>query len=132
MSKDLSQLTPEQLMELAKNPVKDTRKRNLSPVREFIVSANIVAGDYAIPGLIIYDRYRQWCKANSIVPITNYSFFLEFKLHFTRKVKVDGKYYLLSPEGFDLSPAHLSKLKLEHGKRISNGSNKKKKTKKKS
>jgi hypothetical protein len=132
MTKDLSQLTPEQLMDLAKNPIKETRKTKFSPVKEFIVSAGITAGDYPIPGLIVYDRYRSWCKSYSITPITNYSFFLEFKLHFTRKVKVDGKYYLLNPEGFDLSPQHLSKLRSEHRKRTSYGSSKKKKSKEKS
>jgi hypothetical protein len=49
MTKDLSQLTPEQLMDLAKNPIKETRKTKFSPVKEFIVSAGITAGDYPIP-----------------------------------------------------------------------------------
>lgn len=130
MGKDLSKLTTEQLMDLAKNPIQEKRKTRFSPVKEFILSEKIVAGDYPIPGVVIYDRYTTWARANSLDILTQHKFFMELKHHFVKKTKADGKHYMISPTGFDLSPQHHSQLKEEHRKRISNGQENKAKKKK--
>lgn len=126
MSKDLSQLTPEELINLAKNPIQDNRKVDKNPVKEFILGNKVEPGDYPVSALIIYDRYYNWCKANAIKPITERLFFMELKHHFPKKVTRYGIFYTVSPKGFDLSGDHLSKLKAQFRKRNSAHGRKKK------
>lgn len=124
--KDLSQLTPEELMALAKNPIKAKKQKNLSPIKEFIISEDISAGTEKIAGVLVYDRYTTWCKAMSIKPFTMTKFFTEFVHYFEKKRSTSGVAYMLNPKGFDLAPEKLRKLNAEYQKRISRNVNKKK------
>ncbi len=127
MSKDMSNLTPEQLMDLAKLPIKKSKDKNMSPVKEFIVSEDLTPGDERIPGLVIYDRYATWCKNNSITRLSIVKFFNEFKFYFTKKQTKSGVFYSMSSDGFDLSPEKLKILAAAYGKRISKNGKKKNK-----
>ena len=128
MGKDLSKLTPEELIRLAKNPIaKKTLKSNLSPIKDFIISEGLVAGDTQIPALTVYDRYFLWCKSLSITPFTITRFFIEFKHYFERIKTRSAVCYLLDQNGFDLSPSYQKILAEEYGKRNSSGKKRRKK-----
>lgn len=97
----------ERLMEIAKNPIKDDEYKKLPPARRFMMSDGILAGDYPIPAMLIYDRYIKWCDAYKIKALDIVKFFKEFALYATKKLTRDGNFYLLSPKGFDLSPQYV-------------------------
>lgn len=58
MKKDIKNFSVEQLMEIAKKPLKEDEFKKLPPVRRFIVSDKVQDGDYPIPAVLIYDRYE--------------------------------------------------------------------------
>lgn len=128
-SRDLSTLSPEELMELAKNPIKKEKDKNLSPVKAFIVSEDLQKGETQVPGIVVYDRYSEWCENNSIERLSVTAFFKEFKFYFTKKVTKFGAVYLLDSEGFDLSVEHKKILSDQRRKRISRNAKKTQKEK---
>lgn len=101
-SKNIEKLTFEQLMELAKLPVKEPNKK-LSQVKRFIISDGLKEGSDAIPASLIYSRYKEWCTINIQEPLSLVKFFKEFKLYYKKIIKDQLSHYLLSAHGFDFS-----------------------------
>lgn len=133
---DQSKLSIEELMEIAKHPLKDDGTKNLPPVKRFIVSYGIVAGDDLVPGAVIWDVYINWAHINQVPTLPITTFFQDFKLYFEHKKTNKGVQYRISQNGFDLSPENIALINSAHvaSKRTSNGKKKnnprKKRTKK--
>lgn len=127
MTKPVSQLSVQELMELAKNPIKEDEFKKLPPAKRFVLSADIQPGKEKIPAALIYDRYEAWAKTHKIKPVSMAKFFTELKLYFDKIRYEKGFAYLMSPKGFNLSPEH--QVLVNSKKRIS--ANGEKKTKKK-
>lgn len=127
MSKEL---TPEilALMEIAKNPIKEDEFKKLPPAKRFMCSEGIEAGNYAIPAMLVYDRYIRWADAYKIKPLSVVNFFKEFALYADKKSTSQGNYYMLNPKGFDLSPQYLE---LVRTRKWNSGATEKKKTQRK-
>ena len=129
MSKtDLKKLSPEQLMQIAKHPIKEDEYKKLPPVKRFIVSDKLEDGKEAIPAALIYDRYVKWCNIYKLKPLSIPQFFKEFAKHFNKVRLQKGNGYILSPKGFDLSPQGIAEVNERYTapkKRISNGKKKK-------
>ena len=123
----MNKMTIEELMEIAKNPLKEVDEfKHLPPVRRFIASDKIEHGDVKIPANLIYDRYLKWAANSKLETISNVKFFQELALYFNKIRTTEGYAYLMSPSGFNMSPEYLKLINADR-KRISNG---KKKTKK--
>lgn len=123
------ELTLEELMLIAKKPVKDPKEFNkhLRPAKRFIISCDVKFKENSfVPAFIIYDRYERWCQLNDIKPVTVTAFFSEFKIYFKQIKKRDYIVYEIDSEGFDLSEENIAFLKQ---KRISDGESKNKKKK---
>lgn len=125
MSKDLSILTPEQLMEIAQNPIKNDKLKDLDPLVRFIISENLKKGDIPVIFSVIFGRYLKWCDAYNVDPGSSISFAKKLKAHFQKVHLMGGSHYLLSSEGFDLSPQNIEHCNSQV-KRNSNGKKKKK------
>lgn len=129
--KDVTQMSLQELMEIAKNPIKEDEFRKLTPARRFILSDGVEAGDYKMPALLIYDRYVKWANAYKIKPVNKVEFFKEFAKYFKKSRTTEGFVYLMSPKGFDLSLEYLAiikeKYKIAKVKRNSSGTQKVKK-----
>lgn len=122
----LGKLSIQELMEIAKNPIKEEDEfKHLPPVRRFIVSDKIQHGDYKIPAILIYDRYARWANKHKLEIISQVKFFKELALYFNKIRISEGFAYIMSPEGFNLSPDYLHIV--NNRKRNSNGKNKKNK-----
>lgn len=131
-TKDLSKLSAQELMALAKNQLKEDKSdlKKLSIIRQFIISDGIKQGDYNIPAILIYDRYRKWCKVNNSSPLSLSKFFSDFKLYFKKIRLTKGMGYQMSPAGFDLSDEYLQEVNKKYlKKRTSYGKTKKEKQK---
>lgn len=132
----LTKLSNQELMELAKKPLKENNKdlKKLPVIRQFIISEKITEDDVLIPAMIVYNRYETWAFGNGYKVLSVTKFFMEFKKYFQKVVSNTGSYYKLSPKGFDLSEQHLQEVnaKFLKEKRISHGKkeNKKKKNEK--
>lgn len=124
-TKDLSTLTPEELMKIAQNPIKDDKTKDLDPVARFIISDNIKKGDIPIPAAVIFNRFLKWSAAYNVQPISSIKFFSKLKSHFQKVHLMNGSHYLMSSEGFDLSPQNIEQ-STRQVKRNSNGKKKKK------
>jgi hypothetical protein len=133
-TKDLAKLSLEELMEIAKLPLKDSDYKHFPPARRFIISEGIEAGEDLVPSAIILYRYNQWSKNNNLEPVGSTLFFREFKKYFNKKQTNSGSYYKLSVKGFDVSLQNLSNAidALYPEKRISRGLKKRKPPVKKS
>jgi hypothetical protein len=105
MSKDLSHLSTEELMQIAKIKVKEDENHDLPPAKRFIVSANIKSGNYKVPTTIVYQRYTEWCREYNLEVLSKIAFFREFDLYFRRSRLNGGKgqAYTLDCEGFAIS-----------------------------
>jgi hypothetical protein len=128
--KDLSKLTPEELMEIAKLPLKDDGKKTLPPVKAFIVGDGIQEGEDLIPAALVYDRYQTWAKINNIEDVGIVKFFKDLQIYFTKIRKTYGYFYKMSQNGFDLSPEHIEYVNSKTVKRNSSGWKKRQKKKK--
>lgn len=132
MDKKVSEMTLEELAQLAKTPLKeDETLAKLPVIRRFIIQDELENGDYKVPAVLIYDRYKDWCQSNQMQIKGYVAFFKEFKHYFKRVQQRDGIFYILSPKGFDLSPQKLLEAKATFRKRISNGKKPRKKPTKK-
>ena len=121
--KDMAKLSVEELMEIAKLPLKEKKNSNLTPIKQFIVGDNLENGTDKIPAGVVYCRYEKWALINNITPLTFRKFLSQFKNYY-KKVLVSNKaYYLLSPKGFDLSLQNIAQTteKLAPKKRNSSG-----------
>lgn len=123
-SKDLSTLTPEELMVIAQNPIKDDKNKDLDPIARFIIAENLKKGEVTIPASVIFNRYLKWSAAYNVQPLANAKFFNKFKSYFQKVHLMGGSHYLMSSEGFDLSPQNIKKSSSQV-KRNSNGKKKK-------
>lgn len=112
-----------ELMEIAKNPIKDDEFKKLPMVQRFMLSDDVQPGDYKIPASLIYDRYLQWAERFKVKPLNIVQFFKDLALYADKKSTSSGMFYLLSPKGFDLSPQYLAMVNAK--KRISRGTKKK-------
>lgn len=132
-SKDQSQLTIEELMEIAKNPLTVDENKGLAPVRRFIIGDGVEEGTDEIPAALVWDRYLNWATINNIEVIGNVQFFKELRLYFNKKRSNNGITYSLSQNGFDMSPeyltlinsAHVAKRRTSSGKKNQNPRSKK-------
>ncbi|NDE09872.1 MAG: hypothetical protein EBZ95_04810 [Chitinophagia bacterium] len=125
---NINKLTIEELMEIAKHPIKEVDEfKHLPPVRRFIASDKISQGDIKIPAMLIYDRYLKWTNSHKIEEVSKVKFFQELALYFTKIRSTDGYVYLMGPDGFNLSPEYLQ---LVNANRKRNSNGKKKKIKK--
>lgn len=117
MSEDLSKLTPEQLIELAKSALQnpdDQTLKNLSSVKRFIISEDIQSGKEKLQAIVIFARYYTWCAVNNEVVIQQSKFFQELQLYLQRKVTGKGVFYYVNPTGFNLSKEYLHEAKNKH------------------
>jgi hypothetical protein len=126
-SKDQAQLSIEELMEIAKNPLEKDKNADLPMIKRFIVSDNLEQGTDWVPAAVIWDRYLSWATINKITAFTLVHFFKEFKNYFNKKKFKGGVLYQLSQKGFDLSPENLALINAAHvaERRTSNGKKKK-------
>lgn len=113
MSKDLKDLSTEELMQIAKIKVKDDDNVDLPPVKRFVVSENIQSGNYRVPSVLVYYRYEEWCASHSQQPLSKIKFFKEFMLYFKRERMAGGKAncFILDGEGFPSSEIHKISMK---------------------
>lgn len=124
---NINKLSLEELMEIAKHPIKEVDEfKHLPPVRRFIASDKVAHGDVKIPAMLIYDRYVKWANNHKLELLTKVKFFQELALYFTKIKERSGFVYLMGPDGFNLSPEYLELVNADR-KRNSRG---KKKTKK--
>lgn len=123
MKTELKKLSVEQLMEIAKHPIKEDEFKKLPPVKRFLTSEKIENGKDVIPAAAIYDRYLKWASLYKVKPVNQIKFFKELALYFNKKRIANGNAYILSSKGFDLSPEGLilANEKMKPKKRISNG-----------
>ena len=124
MTKPISERSVQELMEIAKNPIKDDEFKKLPPAKRFVSSAGIIQGTDKVPAALIYDRYLNWCESYKLRPVSLRTFFQEFKLYFDKVKYGNGFAYIMSCKGFNMSPEHLAMI--NNRKRNSSG---KKKTK---
>lgn len=100
------------LIEIAKKTPKVPFKKDkseLDEVKQFILDNNLKShGTATVPASVIYARYFQWSRHNSKKPKNPVYFFTRFKLHFNQRIMGNKTYYLLHPEGFDLSIENIS------------------------
>ena len=135
-SDDQTKLSIEELMEIAKHPLKDDGTKDLPPVKRFIVSTGISADKTLVPASLIWDKYITWAEHNKVHSLPLTTFFRDFKNYFDQKTTNKGSHYLISQNGFDLSAENLALVNSSHvtAKRTSNGKKKsnprKKRTKK--
>lgn len=118
----------QELMEIAKIPLKEDKHSKLTPVHRFIVVDELEKGDVRIPAALIYDRYLKWAALANVAQVGLVTFFKEFKLYFSNKVTTNkGIFYVMGSKGFDLSPEYLEHVNQTHlaNKRISHGKKKK-------
>lgn len=114
MAKDISELSVEELMALAKKKIdKQDDVKHLSDVHQFILAENLKRGEIPIPAFMIYNRYIKWVDSMNRIALSNQKFFREFKHYFTRTQDRYGIYYLMQANGFDLSAGNKAE-----GKRI--------------
>lgn len=118
------------LMDIAKNPIKEDEYKKLPPARRFMVSDNVEAGNYAVPAMLVYDRYYNWSLTFKLKPLSVVAFFKEFALYADKKLTSQGNFYMLNPKGFDLSPQYIELVRSR--KWNSSASNQKAKAQKKS
>lgn len=131
--KDMALLTPEELMEIAKLPLKeDTELKHLPPIKQFIIGDNIQEGEDCIPAALIYDRYQTWAKINNILDIGNVKFFQELAIYFKKIRKTHNYTYQMSQNGFDLSAENIERVNSKSARRNSRGFRKKQEKKKSS
>lgn len=123
------ELSIDELMKIAKNPVKeDDNNKHLSLTKRFIMANNLKDFPTAdVPAYMIFYRYLHWANINNIKPDSDSTFFKEFKLFFKSRIKTNGVYYYISPEGFDLS---IENKEILREKWNSRGKNKKEKNQK--
>lgn len=117
MSQDLSKLTPQELIELAKKGLEqpqDNSLKSLSSVNRFIISENIQSGKEKIPAIIIYARYYTWASINNEDIISQPKFFQELQLYLVRKATGKGVFYFVNPTGFNLSKEYFIQAKQKH------------------
>lgn len=98
----------EQLMAIAKNPIKEDEFKTLPPAKRFINSAGIKDGKDKIPAALIYDRYLQWADTYKVEAASQRGFFLELKLYFNKVKYGTGFAYIMSCDGFNMSPEYLA------------------------
>lgn len=131
MTKKVSEMSLQELMEIAKNPIKEDEFRKLTPVKRFVMADGVEVGDYKMPAALIYDRYVKWAEKYKVRPLNKVEFFKEFAKYFNKSRTSDGFVYMTSTKGFDLSPDYLAIIKEQHkvtkGKRTSSGGKKAKK-----
>lgn len=128
-----NKLSIEQLISLAKKPLKEKpKKQEGSMIEKFIQEERLSTGTVKISLAIVYDRYYRWCDLNHVIPVKVNQFSKELKFFFPKVLTKDGTCYVLSLEGFNISVENESILKEKHrlGKGIS-GARKKKKEKQK-
>lgn len=113
MDKKISELSLEELLALASRPIENTKDLAKRPwIRQFIDAADLEAGDYPLPAKFIFDKYIDWCVANSVKAKSMTAFFLEFRHYFTKSVgrRTEKNAYMMSPKGFDLSPENEARI----------------------
>lgn len=99
-------LSVDELIELAKKPIKDDELKKLPPVKRFVVSSGIEEGSEKIPAILIYDRYLNWAKAYKVKHLNKSMFFKELSLYFDKVRISKGFAYVMSPKGFNLTPEY--------------------------
>lgn len=124
MAKDVSKLSVEELMEIAKLPVKPLPKK-MSPAKQFIIADGLEQGTDHIPASVIYARYTNWAKAANLEPITSGKFFKEFRLYFKKIIRQNISHYILSVKGFNMALEEIYISKTTSEKRTSRGKSKK-------
>jgi hypothetical protein len=101
---DYSKLSIEQLIAVAKNPIKKKlEKQTGSMIDRFISDEKLSTGTVRIHVAIIYDRYVKWCSYNNRIPVKVKEFSTEFKFYFPKVSNKNGVFYVLSPDGFNIS-----------------------------
>jgi hypothetical protein len=101
------------LIEIAKKEPKVAFKKDpisdFDDIRQFIADNNIRShGTARIPAHLIYTRYVNWCRLNNVEPRKSVGFFKRFKKLFNTKTQNNLSYYLLYPEGWDMTFESLS------------------------
>lgn len=108
MSKNLSDLSNDELMKIAKIPVKEDNNKDLPPAQRFIVSEAIKGGDYRVQTILVYHRYVLWCEKYNQVILSKPKFYREFEIYFKKFRAPDGNAwcYALDREGFAVTELH--------------------------
>ncbi len=89
-----------------KQPKKEFKKdetNELDDIRQYISDCNIKSFNEKIPAHLVYNRYRHWAKINNVPLRSSVNFFQKFSFFFNKKTTGGSKYYLLHPEGWDLT-----------------------------
>jgi hypothetical protein len=119
-------LTKEQLLELAKKPLKkakDMLGNHYNDVQKFAMMNKIQSdAKNAVPTYIIYELYIHWCSVNDMVIIPRQEFFKKFSEMFERIKKSGDTHYLINGQGMDVKEYSSSQkeiMKSAYSKRIS-------------
>lgn len=118
----IADMSVDELMEVAKKtlskPIRSKSKnKNLADrtdiIKDFILSENIKShSSIKVPSILVYDRYYKWANMTSDHKLLSIvSFNKEFAKIFKVVTMGKSKYYLLHPEGFNLSDENYVGLK---------------------
>lgn len=119
---EISDMSVDELMEVAKKrlskPIKKkTKNKSISErsdiIKEFILAENVKSHtSIKVPSILVYDKYHKWATLeNDHKLLTIVAFNKEFGKIFKAVTLSKNKYYLLHPEGFNLSDEHHASLK---------------------
>jgi hypothetical protein len=124
-------LTKEQLIELAKKPLKKMKQLlvDYDDVRKFSIMRQLKSDkNNYVPTYIIFENYVEWCSQNDATPMSRGLFFKKFSSIFERAKKNGDMHYLITGQGMTLSDYTSSQkeiMKSAYSKRISSNAEKK-------
>lgn len=107
-------------MEVAKKklskPIKKSKNKGIADrtdiIKDFILAESIKShSSIKVPSILVYDRYYKWNSNREHKLLTIVSFNKEFSKIFKIVMIGRSKYYLLHPEGFNLSDENYASLK---------------------
>ena len=130
-------LTKEQLMEIAKKPLKKAKDLfgdQYNDVQKFSLMNKIQTDENNfVPTYMIYEIYVQWCVTNDLEPWARHLFFVKFSEMFKRRKKNGDMVYLINGQGLkmeDYSKSEKEVMQSAYSKRISQYAEKRQKKKK--
>lgn len=133
----VNKLNKEQLMEIAKKPLKKAKDifgNQYNDVQKFSLMNKIETNENNfVPTYIIYEVYVQWCVTNDLEPMARHLFFVKFSEMFTRRKKNGDMVYLISGQGLNMEEYSNSEKEImqsAYSKRISQYAEKRKQKKK--
>lgn len=123
----IEDMSVDQLMEVAKQklkkPIKPKKRKEkiikIDQLKEFVVSEGIKSHHTVrVLSLVVYERYVKWAEATAQEEVMNFiNFNREFSKLFKDVMYSKERYFMLHPEGFNISESHYETVREAHKKK---------------